>query len=209
LPSALVTGVMLPVAGLLVDRFGAKPVVLMGAIALTLASYALTHLSLSTTYWTLQLWLIGRSVAIAFTLQPVQVIALSAVSPPHMPRATALFSVMRQVIVAFGTALLATQVQNRTPVHFARLAEQATPFSPAGDFVSQVTALLQARGLDQLHAQAAALQALGRQLQLEATIFAYDDAFLLTTLILAVGVLLSLFLRRVAIEDGGQTALAE
>jgi EmrB/QacA subfamily drug resistance transporter len=209
LPSALVTGVMLPVGGLLVDRFGAKPVILMGAIALTLASYALTHLSLSTTYWTLQLWLIGRSVAIAFTLQPVQVIALSAVSPSRMPRATALFSVMRQVIVAFGTALLATQVQNRTPVHFARLAEQATPFSPAGDFVSQVTALLQARGLDQLHAQAAALQALGRQFQLEATIFAYDDAFLLTTLILAGGVLLSLFLRRVIIEGGEQAALVE
>ena len=164
---------------------------------------------------TLQTWLIepGTKVrvgqTIGFTLQPVQVIALSAVTPRHMPRATALFSVMRQVVVAFGTALLATHVQNRTPVHFARLAEQATPFSPAGDFVNQVTVRLQAQGLDQLHAYAAALQAPGRQLRQEAIIFAYDDAFMLTTLILIGGIILSLLLRPVTIEGGEQAAPVE
>jgi EmrB/QacA subfamily drug resistance transporter len=209
LPSALATGVMLPIGGVLVDRFGAKPIILLGAVTLALTSYALTHLTLSTTYLTLQLWLVGRSVAIAFTMQPVQVIALSAVSPPRLPRATALFSVMRQVVVAFGTALLSTQVQNRVPVHFARLVEQATPFSPAGEFVSQAAASLQAQGLDQLQAQAAALQLLGRQLQLQATILAYDDAFLLTTLIIVGGVLIALFLRRVVISEDGRAGIAE
>lgn len=209
LPSALATGVMLPIGGLLVDRFGAKPIILLGAVTLALTSYALTHLTLSTTYLTLQLWLVGRSVAIAFTMQPVQVIALSAVSPPRLPRASALFSVMRQVMVAFGTALLSTQVQNRVPVHFARLVEQATPFSPAGEFVSQAAASLQAQGLDQLQAQTAALQLLGRQLQLQATILAYDDAFLLTTLIIIGGVFIALFLRRVVISEESQAAIVE
>jgi EmrB/QacA subfamily drug resistance transporter len=209
LPSALVTGMVLPIGGLLVDRFGAKPVILTGAVALTLTSYALTNLTLSTTYLTLQLWLMGRSVAIAFTLQPVQVIALSAVSPPQLPRASALFSVMRQVIVAFGTALLSTHVQNRVPVHFTRLVELATPFSPAGEFVSQVAAQLQTQGLDQLHAQAEALQLLGLQLQREATIFAYQDAFLLTTLIICGGVIIALFLKRVVVSEEGQAMIAE
>jgi EmrB/QacA subfamily drug resistance transporter len=209
LPSALATGFMLPIGGLLVDRFGAKPIILIGAVTLALASYALTHLTLSTTYLTLQLWLVGRSVAIAFTLQPVQVIALSAVTPPHLPRATALFSVMRQVIVAFGTALLSTQVQNRVPVHFSRLAELATPFSPAAAFVSQAAAALQSRGLDQLHAQAAALTLLGQELQLQATVLAYDDAFLLTTLIIVGGVFIALFLRRVVISEESRATLAE
>jgi DHA2 family multidrug resistance protein len=155
------------------------------------------------------LWLVGRSVAIAFTMQPVQVIALSAVSPPRLPRATALFSVMRQVVVAFGTALLSTQVQDRVPVHFARLAEQATSFSPAAEFVSQAAAGLQAQGLDQLQAQAAALVLLGRQLQLQATILAYEDAFLLTTVIIVGGVFIALFLRRVVISEGGRAGITE
>jgi len=209
LPSALVTTVMLPIGGLLVDRFGARPIILIGAAALALTSYSLTHLTLSTTFWTLQLWLVGRSVAIAFTLQPVQVIALGAVSLPHLPRATALFTVMRQVVVAFGTALLSTYVQNRTPIHFARLAEQATPFSVAGEFVGQAAARLQALGLDQLQAQATALGLLGRQLQQQATVFAFDDAFLLTTLIIAAGVFIALLLRRVVISEGGRAATME
>ena len=64
LPSALATMVVLPIGGILVDRFGAKPIILIGAAALALTSYALSHLTLQTTFWTLPLWLLGRSVAI-------------------------------------------------------------------------------------------------------------------------------------------------
>jgi EmrB/QacA subfamily drug resistance transporter len=209
LPSALATGVILPVGGLLVDRFGAKPVILVGAVALALTSYALTFLSPATTFWTVQFWLVGHALAIAFTLQPVQVIALSAVSPPRLPRATALFSVMRQVVVAFGTALLSTHIQNRTPFHFALLAERATPFSPAGEFVNLAAARLQAAGLGTLQAQAGALALLSRQLQQQAAVLAFDDAFLLTTFITIAGVVIALFLRRVVISEASRAVVAE
>jgi EmrB/QacA subfamily drug resistance transporter len=209
LPSALATGVVLPLGGLLVDRIGAKPVIIVGAVALTLTSYALTNLSPATAYWTVQFWLVGHSLAIAFTLQPVQVIALSAVSSPRMPRATALFSVMRQVVVAFGTALLSTHIQNRTPFHFALLAERATPFSPAGEFVNLVAARFQAGGLGPLRAQAAALALLSEQLQRQAAILAFDDAFMLITFIAITGVILALFLRNVVVSEASQSVVAE
>jgi EmrB/QacA subfamily drug resistance transporter len=209
LPSALATGVILPVGGLLVDRLGAKPIIIVGAVALALTSYALTFLSPATTFWTVQFWLVGHALAIAFTLQPVQVIALSAVSPMRMARATALFSVMRQVVVAFGTALLSTHIQNLTPFHFARLAERATPFSPAGEFVSLAAARLQAAGLGPLQAQAAALSLLGGQLRQQAAVLAFDDAFMLTTFIVIAGVVLALFLRRVVISEASRAMVAE
>jgi hypothetical protein len=116
---------------------------------------------------------------------------------------------MRQVVVAFGTALLSTNIQNRTPVHFARLAERATPFSAAGEFVSLATARLQASGLDPLAARAAALSLLGRQLQQQAAVLAFDDAFLLTTFIIIAGVLIALLLRRVVISEAGRAMIAE
>jgi energy-converting hydrogenase Eha subunit E len=50
---------------------------------------------------------------------------------------------------------------------------------------------------------------LGRQLQLQATILAYDDAFLLTTVIIVGGVLIALFLRRVVISEDGRAGIAE
>ncbi len=208
LPSALVTAVVLPVGGVLVDRFGAKPIIVIGTLALTLTTYALSHLTLSTTFWTLQLWLLGRSVAIAFTLQPTQVIALSRVPRAALARATSLFTIMRQVVVAFGTALLSTYVENRQPLHFAHLAEQVTAFSRSGLFVNQVAAYFQSRGFDQLRAQAAALGVVTGQLQLQATILAFRDAFLLTMMIVASSTLIALWLRpAVKLVEGHDEAL--
>lgn len=209
LPSALVTAVVLPVGGVLVDRFGAKPVIVVGTLALTLTTYALSHLTLATPFWTLQLWLLGRSVAIAFTLQPTQVIALSRVPREALTRATSLFSIMRQVIVAFGTALLATYIENRQPLHFAHLAEQVTAFSPAGLLVNQLTARFQAQGFDQLQAQAAALQAIAGQLRLQATVLSFRDAFLLTTLIVAGSTFIALLLRPAAKLGEGEALVLE
>ncbi len=197
LPSALATMVVLPFGGILVDRFGAKPIILIGTVALALTSYSLSHLTLQTTFWTLQLWLLGRSVAISFTLQPTQVVALGNVPRASLARATSLFSLMRQVVVAFGTAMLSTYVQNRQPLHFAHLAERVTPSSPTALLVGELTALFQSRGFDQLHARALALQALAGQLHLQATLFSFRDAFILTTSIVGVGAIMALFLRRV------------
>ncbi len=198
LPSALATMVVLPIGGILVDRFGAKPIILIGAAALALTSYALSHLTLQTTFWTLQLWLLGRSVAISFTLQPTQVVALGRLPREALARATGLFSVTRQVVVAFGTALLSTYVQNREPLHFAHLAERVTASSPASLLVGQITGFFQSRGVDSLDARGLALRVLAGQLQLQAAILAFRDAFILTTGIVAVGACIALFLRPVA-----------
>src|SRR5262245_45635431 len=195
LPSALATAFVLPIGGILVDRLSAKPVILTGACALALTTYALSHLTITTTFWTFTPWLLGRSIAISFTLQPTQVVVLSRVPRAALARATALFSVTRQVVVAFGTALLSTYVQNRRPIHFAHLAERATPFSPTASAVNQLAALYQKYGLDLLHARAQALRLIGLQIRLQATILAFRDAFILTTAIVGCGVLIALLLR--------------
>lgn len=194
MPSALITALMLPVGGILVDRLGAKPVIITGVIALTLTSWALSHLTLQTSFWTLQFWLLGRSVALSFTLQPAQVVALYNVPKELLSRATALLNLLRQVIVAFGTALLATYVQNQTPVHYAHLAERVTPISPTGQLIGKIAALLQNRGLSALQAQAAALRFVGGQVRLQATIFAFRDAFLLAAVIVACGGVIAMLL---------------
>lgn len=195
MPSALLTAVMLPIGGILVDRVGAKPVIIFGAAALAVTSYALSHLSLDTSYWTLQIWLIGRSLALSFTLQPTQVVTLYDVPREALARATSLTNLTRQVVVAFGTALLSTYVSNRTPVHYAHMAERVTPISPTGHLIDLVSALYQRYGLDALHARAAALRIIGLRLRLQATLLGFHDAFLLTAGIVAVGGLLALLLR--------------
>src|SRR5205823_9420496 len=57
LPSALVTVLVLPVGGRLVDRFGAKPVMITGACTLAIVNFLLSHLTLQTPLMLLQFWL--------------------------------------------------------------------------------------------------------------------------------------------------------
>ena len=59
----------------------------------------------------------------------------------------------------------------------------------------QLTGLFQSRGVDQLHAHALALRAFAGRIQLQATLLAFRDAFVLTTAIVAVGAGIALFLR--------------
>ncbi len=195
LPSALTTALILPISGFLVDRIGAKWVILVGTIALVLASYGLSHLSLYTTFWGLQFLLITRSVAFAFTLQPSNVVALYNVPRDALPRASSLVNVMRQVAGSLGTAALATYVQNRVPTHFAHLAEQASIFSPAANFVTRIMLGLEARGYNAISAHIAALNLLSFQIQKQATVMAFDDTYLLAAAIAVPGIIIALFLR--------------
>ena len=202
LPSAIATAIILPLSGILVDRFGAKPVIIIGVAALILTTYSLSNLSLSTSFWTLQLWLLGRSVAMALIFQPSTVISLSNIPREALARATALRTITRQVVVAFGLAMLSTYVEGRLPLHFAHIAERATAASPARFFVGQLTSRFQAQGFSPPTAQGLALQQLGQQIRLHATILSYRDAFLLTTFIVATGLIIALTLKPATRPEG-------
>src|SRR6266852_5840669 len=195
LPEALVTVVILPIGGILVDRIGAKWIILVGVTALALASFGLAHLNLYTTFWGLQSVLVIRSVALAFTLQPASVVALYNVPRNALPRASSLLRVMSQVAGSFGTATLTTYLQDRVPLHFAHLAEQATISSSAATFVAQITQDLEAHGFNALAAHTGALQILAQNLQQQATVLAFDDTYLLAASIAAIGVFIAFFLR--------------
>jgi len=207
LPSAMVSAIMLPLSGFLVDRIGAKWVILAGTIMLTVASYGLSHLNLYTTFWALQVMLVARSAALAFTLQPANVVALYNVERNDLPRASSLVNVMRQVMSSLGTALLATFVQNRIPVHFAYLTGQATVFSPAATLANEMTRYLMAQGTDAVTAHLQALNYLALLIQQQATVMAFDDAYLLAASISAVGIIIAFSLRgrpRVIQQQQGQ-----
>jgi hypothetical protein len=59
--------------------------------------------------------------------------------------------------------------------------------------------------VDQLHARASAVRLIGLQIGLQATILAFRDAFILTTAIVACGVVLALFLRSAQRDTAGSS----
>lgn len=181
LPSSLVTLIALPLSGFATDRFGPKYSILIGLVALGVASYLLSGLTLTTPTRLLQIWLIGRSIGIGFASQPASVIALSDVPRAKLARGSSFFTLQRQVSSAFITSFLATYVKDRTIPHYAHLAEQVTQSSPLYSYLSGAVAQAAIQGRWTLPVQAQLLRQVVLQLRLQATVMAYRDALLLIT----------------------------
>lgn len=193
LPSGLATMFVLPFSGIVMDRFGPKWSILIGLVALGIASYLLTHLTLATPTGMLQLWLIGRSIGLGFAAQPASVIALSDVPPAELARGSAFYNLMRQIASAVTTSFLATYVKDRTIPHYAHLAEQTTPSSPLYAYVRGVVGQAALQGRWTLPVQAQAVRQIAVQLRLQAAVMAYRDALLLITAGVVVAFVLAWF----------------
>jgi len=135
LPLALTSGLLIPFTGRLYDKIGARPIVAIGFILLTVNTWQLSQISMDTPLWFIGFLLMLRGMALACVIQPVQAAALSQVSVPKLPRASSLITSSRQVFQALGVAALATIVQN----NLGGLT-QRTPGTPPS---SQAIALFQ------------------------------------------------------------------
>ncbi len=205
--NAMQSGIVaLPISGIAMDRFGPKWSILIGLVALGVASYLLSGLTLATPTSLLQLWLVGRSIGIGFANQPASVIALSDVPREELARGSSFFTVLRLVTSAFVTSFLATYVKDRTIPHFAHLAEQTNPSSPLYSYVRSVIAQAAAQGRWTLPVQAQVISQIARQLRLQAAVMAYRDALLLITGLIVVAFVMAFF---VGNPHGGEGAVTE
>ena len=104
----LAAAVGVSIAGTLYNRIGPRIFATIGFVLVTVGTFGLTQLTLSTTGLSLQGWFILRGVGLGFVNIPLQTLALSVVSNKAMARASSLMNVTRQVFGAIGVAVLTT-----------------------------------------------------------------------------------------------------
>jgi DHA2 family multidrug resistance protein len=122
LPQALASMVTIVVGGRLVDRLGARAVVLPGMLLLGLATWFLTSITLDWPLWWFQVVLVLRGLAFGLVVQPLTVAAMAEVQPVQMAQATTLNTVARSVASSLGVAVLAAVFQARSTLHYHQLA---------------------------------------------------------------------------------------
>lgn len=108
LPLALAAGVATPLAGLLFDRIGARPLAVTGFGLLALNTWQLSMLTVSSDIRWIQVLLAMRGLALGLTIQTTLSVALSVVDVRKTARASALINATRQVVQSIGVAMLAT-----------------------------------------------------------------------------------------------------
>lgn len=168
LPGALIMGFLMPVTGKLFDRFGAKWLTIIGMIITIVTTLGFTDLTDSTSFLYLVLMSTGRRIGMALMMMPLQTAGLNQLPQSLNAHGTAISNTIRQVAGAVGTSLLVTVMSDRTKTHLQDMIPTAA-----------------AKGLNQA------------QLIKEATIQGINDAYLVIVGIGIIGLLLSLFIKKV------------
>lgn len=105
LPGGVMNGIMSPINGKLMDKYGPRWLVLIGFILTTIASFLFLRISLDTPLATIIMMHICLSVGISFIMMPSQTNGLNQLPRKLYPDGTAIMSTLQQISGAIGTAL--------------------------------------------------------------------------------------------------------
>ena len=121
-----------------------------------------------------------RGLAQQFAVAPTVTLTLGSLPPARLKLASGLFNLMRNLGGAIGIALCGTVINDRTNIHYSRLADHLNGTNlNLGDFVQTRAAALMNQGMDAGSAQAATLKNLAALALREARTQAFADAFYL------------------------------
>ena len=203
MPSALVTGFMMPISGKLFDKYGALPLGLVGLTILTATTYEMKYISLDTTFTYIQVLLSVRAVGLGLAIMPLTTAGMNTVPRFLVGRASALNNVIRQIAGSMGIAYLTYVMLQRQTYHTVWLSESVNVTSPGATalqktLVSHFTGV----GLNGEAGNQAALSVISGIVKKQAFMNGIQDAFLVSALIvlLAIPLLFLLSKKRVDIQ---------
>lgn len=198
LPGAIVMGIMSPIAGKLFDRFGARPLAVIGLVITVLTTWGFTQLTMQTTYAHIMMLYIFRMFGMSFIMMTVMTEGMNQL-PMHLTsHGTAASNTARTVAGSIGTAFLVTVMTNRSTYHTANYSNIITSDNP---FIAEKMAQLgqgfaALAGIPTSSGQALAVSSIYGKAVQQATIDGINDAFIVATGISALALLLAFFIRR-------------
>lgn len=189
MPQALAMAVIMPVAGRLYDRFGGRPLAIIGLSVLAAATYQLRGLSANTPLPMLVGWLTVRGIGIGLSMMPINTAGMSAVRPQDLGSATALSNIVQRVGASFGLALMTALLEVQDRMHVQQLAAAYSYNAPPGQAVyTGLADLLSRQGLAPGQANAVGLTMLDGMIQQQGFVMGLDDILVATAAITVLGV---------------------
>ncbi|PGO23085.1 MFS transporter [Bacillus cereus] len=195
LPGSLIMGIMGPVAGKLFDKYGIRPLAIVGLAITTFATYKFTTLSMDTPYSVIMTDYIIRSIGMSFIMMPIMTAGMNALPMKLISHGTATQNTSRQVAGSIGTAILITLMTQQTTAHVADYGNMLTTSNPIlFDKVHGMGQSLAALAGSAQAGDAMSTQLLFGQISKLSAINGINDAFLIATILAGIAWVLSFFL---------------
>lgn len=108
LPGAIINATLSPVTGKLFDKYGAKPLFILGTGLIAISMYAVIDLSPETTTAYILVRTILLRIGLAFITMPLNTAALNVLPRELATHGSAINNTIRQLAGAIGTAVIMT-----------------------------------------------------------------------------------------------------
>ncbi|MDK4741128.1 DHA2 family efflux MFS transporter permease subunit [Rhizobium sp. CNPSo 3464] len=105
LPGGLIMGLCAPTVGRLFDKYGPAPLIIPGAIMLSMVMGGLVFIQQDTPFWMLLIAHIVLSIGLALMFTPLFTVSLGSLPPNLYSHGSAMLGATQQVAGAAGTAL--------------------------------------------------------------------------------------------------------
>lgn len=189
----------IPLYAMLANRIDLRWLMMVGLGAFALSMWQFAPITHDWGAWQLMLPQALRGAAQQFAVAPIVTLTLGSLPPARLRLASGLFNLMRNLGGAIGIAVCTTVLNDRTNLHFFRLAERMGEGSPAvGEWLAGVGARMSVAGLDAVDAHTAALRQLWTLTLREAQTMTFGDVYTGLGVIFVCVTLMVPLLRRVA-----------
>jgi EmrB/QacA subfamily drug resistance transporter len=121
MPQGIGAALVMPFAGVLTDRIGARLVVSVGVVIATLGALAFTQIGADTSYVYLAAALLVLGLGAGSTIMPSMAAAFQTLARDETPRATSALNAIQRIAGAIGTALLAVVLQRTIAANLPHL----------------------------------------------------------------------------------------
>lgn len=143
--SATISGlVMLPGAfgqciaqffgGKALDRFGARPVALIGSITLLFGTIMMSLISMTSWIWWVSIWQFVRQIGMGFVLMPITTWSLNCLEPEEVSAGSAVTNTVRQIAGAIGAPVLVILMETFTALRWAAIGGAKNMYAAASVF---------------------------------------------------------------------------
>ena len=179
-PAGFVMMVMMFVAGRSLSwKIDPRLTVALGYLVTAVGIYNLTRLSLDTAYLTVTLWRMLQVVGLAFIFIPISTLNYVGVPRSKSNQISSLSNFARNLGGSAGTALLTTFLARTAQTHQQELATHTGPGSVGYvRYLAAIAGMLRAQGVSAAESAQMAVGYAYQQMLREASMLAYQNAFL-------------------------------
>jgi len=202
----LVAFVVMPLAGILTNRFDARYLVGAGLLIQAFALWHMTTLNAQISFWDAAWVRLYQAVGLPLLFIPITNSAYVGLRPEDSDQASGLLNVARNLGGTIGISTVQTMLARSEQFHLDRLVEYLNPLdSNYRIMLDRLTQELASRGMSQVEAGRTAVAMLYQQTQTQAQMLSFLDIFNVFTILVLLAFPLVFLMRK---PQGGAPAAA-